>query len=147
MREGWRHRLRWLPQWAPAIAVVLSVLGGMLYLGGGLRLNEFRGDLGRLNEGQRRVDNRLDAVDARFDAMTARMESLFAELRTELRGELAGLRTELRDELAGLRTELRDDRRGTRVELSKVQDDVAAVQDAVVAVRERVAVLEAAQES
>lgn len=51
----------------------------------------------------------------------------FAELRTELKGEINGLRTELKGEINGLRTELKEEISELREELKEEINEVRVI--------------------
>ena len=115
-----KRNLHWLPQWAPTIAVVVTMLAAAFYV---------VGELARLDQGQ---------------VYLTQGQADLTQGQADLRAEMASLETRLETRMEALfrelRGELREDRREFRTAISKVQDDIAAVS-------ERVAVLEAARES
>ena len=101
---------------------------------------------GRLDDFDRKVDQRFDRVEAELGAMRFEMRSEF----TAVRGEIAGLRTELageiegvRGEIAGLRKEVAGEIAGVRGETSGLRKDVAGefanVRGEIAGVRDEVA--------
>ena len=122
-----KRNLHWLPQWAPTIAVVVTMLAAAFYV---------VGELARLDQGQVYLtQGQADLTQGQAD-----LRAEMASLETRLETRMEALFRELRGEFAALPSELREDRREFRTAISKVQDDIAAVS-------ERVAVLEAARES
>ncbi len=142
----------WLTQWAQLLAVVVAVLvavvGATFYV-----VNE----LARLDQGLADVKAELADVKAGLADMKAELADVKAELAdmkaefADVKAELAGLNgLELRlgrylDErwetrLETLSTDSRDGRR-------QIRDEISKVKNSVVSLSERVAVLEAAQES
>ena len=72
-KQSWR---RWLPQWAPTLAVLVALLAVVVpatyYLGG-------------MDQRLAGAEAGLARVESRMDAMETRMAALFADIRTELR--------------------------------------------------------------
>jgi hypothetical protein len=77
------------------------------------------------------VEERLSRLEGVYDhlaskADVAKVETQIADLRAELKGDIAGLRTELnlraelKGDIAGLRTELKGDIAGLRTEMYRI---------------------------
>lgn len=121
----------WLTQWAQPLAVVVAVLvavvGATFYV-----VNE----LARLDQGLADMKAELADMKAELADVKAKLAGLNGlELRL---GRYLDERWETR--LETLSTDLRDGRR-------QIRDEISKVKNSVVSLSERVAVLEAAQES
>lgn len=155
----------WLAQWTQpltvVLAVVVAVVGATFYVVNELarvdqgqadmkaQLAEMKAELAgfdglelRLGRHlEERWETRLDMFERRLDERwETRLGALEARLEQRWETRLEALETRLEILFAGLRDEMRDDRRQIRDEMSKVENSV-------VSLSERVAVLEAAQES
>jgi hypothetical protein len=64
-------------QWGPALLIVFSVLLGVLY------------NNKRLDDLQKYIDMRFDAMEKRFVEFQASIEKRFAEFQTAIRSELS----------------------------------------------------------
>ena len=105
-QHDWRD---WLPQWAPALAVLGGLASAVFYVGGELtRLNHLEQSLDQLEQGQLRLEQRLEDRIAR---METRMEALFGELRAELRDDRRNIGNDianLRERVSALEAKVKD---------------------------------------
>ena len=70
------------------------------------------------------VEERLSRLEGVYDHLSskadiAKVETQIADLRTELKGDIAGLRMDLKGESSDLRTELKGDIAGLRAEMHR----------------------------
>ena len=83
-KQGWR---RWLPQWAPTLAVLVALLAAVVsttfYLGG--EIAGVKADVAGVKDG-------LARVEARIDSMETRMVALFADQLRDNRRDVADAR-------------------------------------------------------
>ena len=71
------------------------------------------------------VEERLSRLEGVYDHLSskadiAKVETQIADLRTELKGDIAALRMDLNGEVGDLRTELKGDIAGLRAEMHRV---------------------------
>lgn len=91
-----KRNLHWLPQWAPTIAVLVTMLAAAFYV---------VGELARLDQGQVYLAQGQADLSAEMASLETRMEALFRELRGELREDRREFRaaiSKVQDDIAAV---------------------------------------------
>ena len=98
----------WLPQWAPALAVLCGLASAVFYVGGELR--------------------RLDHLEQGLLRLEERMEQRIARMETRMEQRIAGMETRMETLFGELRTELADDRRNVGNDVTALRERMSALE-------------------
>ena len=116
----------WLPQWAPALAVLCGLVSAVFYVGGELKR------LDHLEQGQLRSEERLEQrmgrMETRLEQRMARMETRLGQRMVRMEEHVARMETRMETLFGELRTELADDRRNVGNDVTALREGASALE-------------------